>query len=174
MLFEKFVVSNYNVDVWLKFIQEGGITSNSFEMKRNYPASEMDMLLKITAEYMKLTKNEVMERFGEFLVPDLLKMYQSFVNPSWRTFDMLEHTEQVMHAAVRSGGVQANPPALHVTRVDDTLLYIDYYSRRKMACLGIGIIKGIARYYGESDKVHIIPKSNPDDERVQLRIEFDP
>jgi hypothetical protein len=73
---------------------------------------------------------------------------------------------------VRKQENQADPPVLLVTRVHDKLLTIDYYSKRRMASLAIGIINGIAKYYNEADKVKVICQSDPNDERVQLRIEF--
>ncbi|WP_293890956.1 hypothetical protein [Flavobacterium sp.] len=37
----------------------------------------------------------------------------------------------------------------------------------------VGIIKGIATYFNETHAIRIIPMTNPDKERVQIRIEFD-
>ena len=77
-----------------------------------------------------------------------------------------------MHGAVRRLNSTANPPILNVSQVNDKLLIVDYHSRRKMASLAIGIIRGIAEYYGESQSVKIISMTDPDDERVQIRLEF--
>ncbi len=85
---------------------------------------------------------------------------------------MRENTELVMHKAVRKEENKANPPVLNVSRVHDNLLIIDYYSKRRLACLAIGIIRGIIKFYNETDKVTVIPNTNPADERVQIRIEF--
>ena len=41
-----------------------------------------------------------------------------------------------------------------------------------MASLAVGIIKGIAKYYNESEKVKVIPATDLNDERVQIRVEF--
>ena len=60
-----------------------------------------------------------------------------------------------MHKAVRKEENKANPPTLHISRVSDKLLIIDYYSKRRMASLAIGIIKGIAKFYNESEKRQI-------------------
>ncbi len=49
---------------------------------------------------------------------------------------------------------------------------IDYFSKRKMGALAVGIIKGIATYYNEQDKIEIKSMSDPEDERVQIRVEF--
>lgn len=76
-----------------------------------------------------------------------------------------------MHGAVRKGST-ATPPALNVTQVSDHLLFIDYYTKRKMGGLAIGIIKGIAKYFNESKQVHVLSMTNPNEEWVQLKVEF--
>jgi hypothetical protein len=76
-----------------------------------------------------------------------------------------------MHGAVRREG-SATPPVLNVNRVNEKLLYIDYYSKRKMGSLAIGIIKGIAKYFNEAERIQITSMSNPNDERVQLKVIF--
>lgn len=174
VLLQKFIEIFHGKDAWIILKGMAGTSDRTYEMHTNYPVAEMFSIMNSATQFKNVTVNNLMEQFGEFLVPDLLIMYNSYINPTWKTFEMLEHTEQVMHTAVRSGGLRADPPVLHVTKVNEKLLCIDYYSRRRMASLGIGIIKGIAKFYGESNKVRIIPQTNPDDERVQLLIEFEP
>lgn len=77
-----------------------------------------------------------------------------------------------MHRAVRKEENKASPPTLNVSRVNDKLLIIDYYSKRRMASLAIGMIKGIAKFYNESEKLQITLNAESDDERVQIRVEF--
>jgi hypothetical protein len=172
LLFKKFIEKNYNHNTWLELNKAAGTLQPAYEMHKNYPASEMFSIIGAAAKHMELSKNTLKEKFGEYLVPDLLNIYKSHLNPSWKTFETLEYTEQVMHKAVRNEAGNANPPVLNVTKVGDKLLIIDYYSKRKMASLAIGIIRGIAKYHNESKKVLIIPKTNPNDERVQIRVEF--
>lgn len=172
LLLKKFVESNYSEDTWSKLIQTAGIQRPVYEMNQSYPAVEFFSLINTAAYHMGFPENDLKEKFGEFLVPDLLAIYKAYVNPAWKTFDILMNTEQVMHTAVRRQAGNANPPVLNVTRVSDKLLIIDYYSKRKMASLAIGIIKGIAKYYHEGEKIKIVPNTNPDDERVQIRVEF--
>ncbi len=112
------------------------------------------------------------EQFGEYLVPDLFKLYADFLRPEWKTFDVLLYTETIMHGAVRKLNSAASPPVLNVTKVNNKLLIIDYYSKRRMGALAIGIIKGIAKYFNESDLVFITSTTDPDAERVQIRVEF--
>ncbi len=124
------------------------------------------------SDYIQLPAEKLKEQFGEYLVPGLLTLFKSHINPGWKTFEMLENTEFVMHRAVRKEENKASPPTLNVSRVNDKLLIIDYYSKRRMASLAIGMIKGIAKFYNESEKLQITLNAESDDERVQIRVEF--
>lgn len=173
LLLQKFIEASYGKANWEALSLELNPTARIYEMQNNYPAEEIFSMINAVAVSAHISKNEVLEKFGEYMVPDLLRLYATYVNPTWKTFEMLENTEPVMHTAVRSLGSKADPPILHVTKVNERLLIIDYYSRRKMASLAVGIIRGIAKHYNETDKVRVIEKSSPNDERVQIRVEFD-
>lgn len=113
-----------------------------------------------------------MEQFGEFLVPDLLLVYKKYVNPTWRTYDMLLHTESAMHGAVKTQDNRTSPPILNVTKQGSKCLIVDYHSKRRMSGVAVGIIKGIANYYNEGDIVEVTRLTPADEERVQIRVDF--
>lgn len=171
MLLNKFVESNYDHQTWINLTKAAGAEKSHYNMEENYPMSEMEAIISQASDLTGLSENDLKEKFGEFLVPNLLNIYKKYVNPSWKTFEMLQYTEKIMHQAVRKENQKANPPALHVTKVGDHLI-IDYHSKRKMAALAVGIIKGIADYYNERDKVEVIPMTNLNDERVQIKVNF--
>jgi hypothetical protein len=171
-LLKRFIESTYSKDMWENISSQAGTTKASYNPTENYPAAEMFSILSAASAKTGLNENELKEKFGEYMVPDLLHMYGSYLNPQWRTFELLQNTELVMHKAVRKEQTNASPPVLNIARVHDKLIIIDYYSKRKMASLAVGIIKGIAKYYKESDLVHVVPTTDPHDERVQIRIEF--
>ena len=170
-LLHEFIVSRYGQGCWMKLTEKTGANS-AYDRHKNYPASEMFLIIKALADHTELPENTVKEMFGEHLVPKLLTLYRSHIRPEWKTFEMLENTELVMHQAVRKQENEANPPVLNISRVHDKLLIIDYFSKRRMASLAVGIIKGIAQFYNESEKINVIPMSDQNDERVQIRIEF--
>jgi hypothetical protein len=172
VLLKKFVDNTNAKDTWTLLLKDAVIPEGNYAMHMNYPASDFFSIVRSIAKLKGVNENEVKERFGEYLVPDLLQLYKAYVNPEWKTFDMLLNTELVMHKAVRKEESKADPPVLNISRVHDKLIMIDYYSRRKMASLAIGIIKGIAHFYNETGQIQIIPTSDPDDERVQIRVEF--
>lgn len=170
-LLRKFIIHHYSEDMWRQLNMEAH-TSDEFETTKSYPLSDILSLISKASQHMGISVTEIEERFGEYLVPDLFKLYSNYLNPAWKTFDVLLHTERVMHGAVRNLNSTAHPPILNVSQVNEHLLIIDYHSKRKMASLAVGIIKGIANYYNERDKVHVKPTTEPDAERVQIRVEF--
>lgn len=173
VLLKNFVEQNYNKEAWLKLILEAKVERTVYDQRANYPVKEMHSLITQASQLAGISENELTETFGQYLVPDLLKTYQKYVDPSWKTYEMLAYTEHIMHKAVRKEESEAQPPVLSVSRVHDKLLIIDYYSERKLGYLAIGIIKGIAIHYNEQYKVHVIPSASMNESRVQIRIEFD-
>ena len=119
LLFKRFVETNYSLDTWQKLTQTAGLSVPVYEIHHSYPASEMYSLLKTASFHMGFSENDLKEKFGEYLVPDLLTIYKSHVNPDWKTFEMLLNTEIVMHKAVRNQAGNPNPPILNITKVND-------------------------------------------------------
>ncbi|HEX8515949.1 MAG TPA: heme NO-binding domain-containing protein [Bacteroidia bacterium] len=172
VLLKKFIENNYSDEMWFTLAKEAGIHQPSYDPHKSYDAEEMFSIIAEASKKTGISESDLKEKFGEYLVPDLMIAYGAYVNPEWKTFEVLEYTEHVMHKAVRKEESSANPPVLNISRVHDQLLIIDYYSKRKLGSLAVGIINGIARFYNETDIVNVIPMSNPNDERVQIRVEF--
>ena len=125
--------------------------------------------LKLT-ELAGLSAGELHEKFGEYLVPDLMYLYQKLLDPNWKTLDMLEHTELTMHKQVRSENAENSPPVLEVSRLGPDELMIDYVSPRRMGGLAVGIARGLAAYYDEADRIDVMPATSEDGERVRIHV----
>lgn len=171
-LLRKFIIHTYSAEVWTQCKESAGIGEQEFDLTQSYPLAHLDAIVAEGSKIANLSVHEMKEKFGEYLVPDLFTLYKNYLNPSWKTFEVLENTETVMHGAVRRLNSTATPPVLNVTRINDKLLFIDYFSERKMGGLAIGIVKGIAMYFNESDRVTVKAMSAADDARVQIRVEF--
>lgn len=172
VLLKKYVENTYSYDFWTKRKDEAGIGHAEYVLTEKYQTSEIFKILHSISLSTGTSVHELQEKFGEHLVPDLLSVYGKYVDPNWKTYDLIKHTESIMHKAVRMENQDANPPILNISTVSEKLMIIDYYSRRCMASLAIGIIKGIAKYYNENNVVSVKTTTGPDDERVQIRIEF--
>lgn len=111
---------------------------------------EMSVLVAVAAERTGRPAAELLDRFGESIVPDLLRVFGVFVKRNWTALDLLENTETVIHRAVRLHDSSARPPHLRITRPTDTRVVIHYASPRRLCAMAKGILRGIGTHYGES------------------------
>lgn len=169
-LLKRYVQTQYDHSTWVRLMEASGLTATSFDHKNVYPDEHMYRLVGEAATMTGIPANELHEKFGEYLVPDLMYMYQRLLQPEWTTLDMLEHTEHTMHRQVRSEHVDNAPPVLNVTRVSPTELFIDYVSKRRMGGLAVGIVRGVAKYYDEADQILVEPTTSEDGEHVRIRV----
>jgi|SRR5687768_1815838 len=153
--FEKFALTKVTYKVWDEILLENHLQDRLYSPVSLYPDSELVSLLTSLSTRTHLSAPVLLEQYGTFLVPDLMKVYRAFINPEWRTLEMLENAERSIHVAVRKSTEGAAPPILDVRRVSHNELEIHYISSRKMVELGVGIIKGIANEYGESDNIEV-------------------
>lgn len=115
-----------------------------------YPDEDATALLKEIAATTGTPLPELIGRFGEFLAPHLVKIAAATIDPSWRTLDLIEHTESLIHTMVRADKPGASPPVLEALRAAPDEVHLVYSSRRRLCVLAAGLIRGMARHYGET------------------------
>ena len=118
-----------------------------------YADGEAVTLLQSMADAVEEPLPRLLERFGEFLAPHLVKVAGQLVDPAWRTLDLIEHTEDLIHSMVRESRPGAEPPTLDAIRVAADELHMVYGSRRRLCQLATGLIRGMAKHYGETVEI---------------------
>lgn len=169
-LLKRYVQTQYDHSTWLRLVEAAGLESGDFSHKDVYPDEHIYALIGAAAEMTGIPAAELQEKVGEYLVPDLMYMYQKLVQPHWTTLDMIEHTELTMHAQVRREHTQNAPPVLNVTRLSAHELLIDYVSARRMGALAVGIVRGLAKYYDEADLIDVTPTTSEDGQEVRIHV----
>ena len=169
-LLKRYVQTQYDHSTWVKLMELSGLDKVEFDHKTVYPDEHIYALVGHAAEMTGLSAGELHEKFGEYLVPDLMYMYQKLLRPEWKTLDMLEHTELTMHQQVRREHAENAPPVLDVSRLGPNELIIDYVSPRRMGGLAVGIVRGLAVYYDEADRIDVMPTTTEDGERVRIHV----
>ena len=169
-LLKRYVQTQYDHSTWVKLMELSGLDKVAFDHKTVYPDDHMYALVGHAAEMTGLSADELREKFGEYLVPDLMYMYQRLLKPGWKTLDMLEHTELTMHKQVRQEHTENSPPVLEVSRLGPNELMIDYVSPRRMGGLAVSIVRGLATYYDEADRIDVMPTTTDDGERVRIHV----
>ncbi|MBT9395162.1 heme NO-binding domain-containing protein [Hymenobacter sp. NST-14] len=169
-LLKRYVQTQYDHSTWVQLLENAGLSAADFDHKNVYPDEHMYRLIGEAATMTGLSADELHEKFGEYLVPDLMYMYQKLLQPDWTTLDMLEHTEGRMHKQVRQEHAGNTPPVLNVTRISPDELFIDYVSARRMGALAVGIVRGVAKYYDEADTIEVEPTTSENGEQVRIRV----
>ena len=146
---KKFVDTTFDPTVWAELLKSSGLDGKIYLPTQPYPDEDIIELVSQACIRSGLSKEELLDQFGQFIVPDLLSIFNYAIQPSWKTLDLIENVESVIHKAVRINNKGAVPPKLTVSRVSQSVVEIIYQSPRRMEHLGVGIIKGIAAYFKE-------------------------
>jgi len=169
-LLKRYVQTQYDHSTWVKLVELSGLDHVEFDHKTVYPDEHVYALVGHAAEMTGIPAGELHEKFGEYLVPDLMYMYQKLVDPAWKTLDMIEHTELTMHKRVREEHTGNMPPVLNVERTGPNELLVEYISPRRMGGLAVGIIRGLATYFDEADRIDVQPTTSENGERVRIHV----
>ena len=118
-----------------------------------YPDADAVAILTTIAETTGRPLPTILEEFGEFLAPHLVKVAGPVVDPAWRTLDLIEHTEAIIHTMIRTTTPGAAPPVLETVRQSPDELHLVYSSARRLCPLAVGLMRGIAAHYRETIRI---------------------
>ncbi len=151
---QRFVTSGHGQTGWTALLDKAGLSDRTYLAVNDYPDAEIESLVQGASEMTGLERAEILEAFGEFIVPSLLKMYGHLLDPKWKTLDVINHTEGTVHTVVRTKNKGAKPPLLKTRREDKDAVVLIYHSPRQMCSLAIGIARGLAQHFQEKITVH--------------------
>lgn len=142
-----YVVTNHGSEGWEAILDEADLGSHSYLALKTYPDEELFAIVDAATTITGAEQSDLLADFGQFAAPHLVEKYDAFLDDDWGAFDILEHTEDAMHKAVRLKEDGASPPELECDRVNDDEVVITYTSDHQLCSLGEGLINGIADYY---------------------------
>ena len=146
---KEFATSVYGEDAWPTMLSRAEATQATYFVGEDYPDEELDRLVAAAVELTGSSRDELLQSFGTFMVPGLLKLYGVLVDPKWDVLDFLTGIEDTIHRVVRLRHPEARPPRLEATRTGQDQVTIIYTSPRKMCFLAKGIIRGVETHYAE-------------------------
>jgi len=146
---KKYVDIKFGGSTWNDLLDESGVSSRVYAPVKIYPDQDIAALVSAASRMTTIPVPDILEDFGQFIVPDLIKVYGHLSKPEWKTLDFIEHTEETIHRVVRLKTPGADPPALQCNRLSPDEIVLIYSSPRKMCSLAKGIAKGVARHYNE-------------------------
>lgn len=145
----KFVETRLGKQAWPELVKSAAIPPRVYVPVTDYPDQEVHALISALSVRTGDSVPIILEAMGEFVVPDLIKMVPTLVRPDWKTVDVIANTEEMIHEVLRGAWKNTNPPKLHCLRSGAHEVTVTYTSSRKMCPLAKGIIRGIAKHYGE-------------------------
>ena len=128
-------------------------TASRFLPSGTYPDADAVAILSTIADTTGRPLASILEEFGQYLAPHLVKVAGPVVDPAWRTLDLIEHTEAIIHTMVRTTTPGAAPPVLETVRQSPDELHLVYSSVRRLCPLAVGLMRGIATHYGETIRI---------------------
>jgi len=146
---QKYVEARHGSAAWPALLRDAGLGTKLFSPFQTYPDAEVMAIVAAASKTTGKPVGLILEDFGEFMAPDLLGLYRALIKPEWRTLDLLEHTEATIHRVVRARTPDAKPPELKVARIREHEVVINYASPRKLCAVAKGIVRGIAKHFGE-------------------------
>ncbi len=112
-----------------------------------YPAEEMEELVHQLSLQTKLSRNQLLEAFGEYLFGSLAKNYPHFFPEGLHFFEFLSGIHNYIHVEVRKLYPDAELPELRVQEKSAQKMELLYESSRKMSHLASGLLKGCKAYF---------------------------
>jgi hypothetical protein len=146
---EKFARVRLGDETWRDVENQAGLPSRTYFRVSDYPDQEAVALLSALSARMSEPVDAILKSLGEFIVPDLIDMSRYWIDPEWKTVELIANTEQTIHEMLRSEGSHNNPPRLRCRKAGPREVIVTYDSPRRMCALAKGIISGVARHYEE-------------------------
>jgi hypothetical protein len=140
----------HGVGTWNVWLKQADLENRSYLALREYPDVEFRALFAAASFQAGRPMASVLEDFGEFIVPALMKMHGHLLRPEWKTIDVIDHTEGSIHTVVRVQNSGATPPRLVTTRLNPDEVMLVYSSPRQLCSLAIGIGTGLAKRFAEN------------------------
>ena len=93
-----------------ELLASAGLGNKFYMATQEYPDAEVVALVTAASHKTKIPANDLLEAFGEFITPSLLRMFGHLAKPSWRTLELIENAEEAIHSVVRISNPGAKPP----------------------------------------------------------------
>jgi hypothetical protein len=144
-----YVVGAYGDPAWAEVMKRSGRPANhEYQIDKAYPDQELGVLAMQTAAVAGKPVADILEGFGEAMVPDMFKYYSILANPRWSFIDFLLGMEPLLHSALHLHAPGALPTKVRATRTGSETVQIVYDSPLRACAAVRGVIHGAALHYG--------------------------
>ena len=80
---KKYVEEKLGGDAWDTLRDKAGLTGKAFIPSSIYPHSDVEDVLAAAVEVTGQDRDEILNDFGAWVIPPLMKMYRAFIPEDW-------------------------------------------------------------------------------------------
>jgi hypothetical protein len=146
---QSYAEAKHGRGTWDVLLRKANLGNRVYLSLQEYPDAEIISLIMGVCAMTELSVSAVLEDFGQFIVPSLMRLYGHLLKPEWGAIDVIDHTEGTVHAVIRVKSPEAKPPKLKTQRLSSNEVLLVYTSPRQMCGLAIGIGTGLGQHFGE-------------------------
>jgi len=146
---QRYIETNVGPWSWQEACRRAGVGRTSYTIWDTYPDTDLPALVQAGSGVTGVPVPAMLEDFGAFMVPALMRVCARHVPDGWSAMDLLADTERPLQLATRLTGRSVTVPLLRAERVSPRAVRIIYGSPRRMCGLARGIVRGILAHYRE-------------------------
>jgi hypothetical protein len=114
-----------------------------------YPHAEMLAMVGALSERSGIPASDLCKVFGEWVFPRLVRAFDFSVRSHSDAFAFLSALDGLIHVEVQKLYPEAELPSVPVVRMDDRELVMEYRSKRPLADVAEGLLRGTLAWFGE-------------------------
>lgn len=152
--FLDFVEQKFSPELVDKIIEKSGVASGgAYTAVGTYPPEEMLKLLEALSEEVNTPISELLKTYGYHLFSVFSEVYPQFFKEKKSSFEFLSSVEDYIHIEVRKLYPDAELPTFDCDTSVPGKMTMLYTSKRPLADLAEGLIKGCIDYHKENIEV---------------------
>lgn len=150
--FLEMVEDKFGFDLTDEMIENSGV-SGVYTQAGNYPPSDLFGMVKSLSELTKISVEDLVFTYGEYLFSVLIKIYPEPIKVYDNSFDFIENVENVVHPQVKKLYPDSDLPTFELVSREDNEMKIIYKSTKPLMDFAKGLMIGCSHYYKEDIEV---------------------
>ncbi|TRX59896.1 hypothetical protein FNH22_07530 [Fulvivirga sp. M361] len=143
----QFVRENHGQKALKEILYGCGLGMKYYDPTQAYPDHEVEQILDAVCKMLGVSRDSVLEAFGQYITPSLYKRFSAFIREEWDAMDLIENIEVMIYGSVKTTQNNVASPTLIINRKGKDEITISYTSKRDALAFGIGIVRAIGKHY---------------------------
>src|SRR5687768_12952615 len=94
---QKYCNEKLDPSAWKAVLTSAGLPNRAYLATRAYDDAEVLAIVGTASTITGIAIPALLEDFGAYIVPDLVKVYGGFIRKEWKTLELIENTEEAIH-----------------------------------------------------------------------------